>query len=566
MTSLFLPAGPKGSSSAASSSAANPFQALTHFYEQELTGLHIDSAPSRHHRQHHVHAPRTKPLSSSSAHLFPSASSSTCAPFSTRPTFTNASSNSYATVPKDRHGEDFKSFSHATHSLAFAHATSLSSGGGKSSLNASANADISEHMRQRQEYYLREAQLRSADRHDGLGPIVDFSQLWHKRHEQPEDHVAARHYNPYAEETKSKLSQFRQHQNSQTRPRLQQSWRASSQQEQVHMDLGQDDSLDLEHTWQETLSAMSSSSSSPSSPALTSVPTQRRLHGPAVEGSLASSFMDAAAALPSSWPLAPWAIETEAALMEFETIYKDYGPQNQYLHGQHLHSQHQQQLKELEYQQAGSWSEEFTKASGGVSSSTPPVHSPDRRGSVKTCGFLLDPKHQSLESLDDISSVQAVQARANAVAAAMAAALPTQTLDSEDPNATADYEAIQNGVGDLSLVDHFHPPMSIHPSTHQEPTTNNLVSIERPGQSFNDDIFEGDMLQAWMDTLAQEKQEADEAKEETLSTKNDGEEEISEADRQVLETAIRRLNALKHQLDSRTPPPLPPSPHFDQEV
>ena len=275
--------------------------------------------------------------------------------------------------------------------------------------------------------------------------------------------------------------------------------------------------------------------------------------------------MDAAAALPSSWPLAPWAIETEAALMEFETIYKDYGPQQQLPNGQHRpRLYHQQQLEGQEHQQAGSWSEEFAKASCEVSLSTLPVHSSDRRGSVKTCGFMLDPKHQSLESFESLDDISSVQARVNAVAAATAVAFPGQTVDSTDTNVVAGHEA---RAADLSLADGFHPPMSIRPTTYQKSTTNNLVFIEQPGQSFNDDVFEGDMLQAWMDTLAQEKQETDEEKEATLSANNNsGEGEISEADRQVLETAVRRLNALKHQLDSRLPPPLPPSPHFDQEA
>lgn len=238
--------------------------------------------------------------------------------------------------------------------------------------------------------------------------------------------------------------------------------------------------------------------------------------------------------------------------MEFETIYKDYGPHQRHGLGQQqqspLRHQHQQDWQES---QQGSWLEEFAKVQSEGAMASPPVSSSNRRGSVKICGFMLDPKHPSLDDFEALDGISAVEARANAVTAAVAA--------------SASYNILRD-------MEEFHPPMSsiAQPMTtehYESTTTHDLVSTERPGQIFNDDVFEGDMLQAWMDTLAQEKQEAVEEKErEAAPTVKDS--EISEADRLVLETAVRRLNALMHQLDKRPspPPPLPPSPRMDLQA
>ncbi|KAG0054840.1 hypothetical protein BGZ83_010292 [Gryganskiella cystojenkinii] len=577
MTSLFHSSGPKGSSSSSgqASSTNNPFQALTHFYEQELTDLHIDSTQSRQYRQQqqqqqqqqHNQTHRGKRSSPSSAFSFPPS-----APFRS-----NSSSTSIPSI------HDSKDKKHADEFNIFAQGVTHSTLANNFNIIPSSNADISEHLRQRQEYYLREARLRSADRNDGLGPIVDFSQLWQQQqhqhyghHQHAVHHLLSRHHNPYAEEA---LHQRRQHKGrhygeSRSQPHHT-TWVASTQQEQVEMDMSQE----MEHAWHETMSDISSSSSSSSSsPALASANASKTLYprrqqsSTIEEGSLASTFLNAAASLHSSWPLAPWAIETEAALMEFETLYKDYSQQQpQLLRRQLMHEHPQVSLHESH----SAWPDEFSRAImketdtvplSTALSSTRSVT--DRRGSVKTCGFMLDPKRVHSSDEFEPLEISVVEAKADSMVSSAAGSASRQSLGSDEAwTAALRYEMQQDGSFDPTQTQQNHSKSSPKPLPHhqyEQHEEKTMVSIERPGLAFNDDVFEGDMLQAWMDTLAQEKQEADEqANESTEAVK---EVEMSEADRLVLETAVRRLNALKHQLDGRSPssppPPLPLSPRM----
>ncbi|KAF9907077.1 hypothetical protein EC991_011295 [Linnemannia zychae] len=113
---------------------------------------------------------------------------------------------------------------------------------------------------------------------------------------------------------------------------------------------------------------------------------------------------------------------------------------------------------------------------------------------------------------------------------------------------------------DTLALDHQstgHPPVDYDP-IRKRPTPLSELRVtgtkpkEQPGQVFNDDLFEGDMLQAWMDTLALEKQEADEQEREqarAVSEVTEGKSDKQETtDQVVLEVALRRLNLLMHQL------------------
>ena len=171
-----------------------------------------------------------------------------------------------------------------------------------------------------------------------------------------------------------------------------------------------------------------------------------------------------------------------------------------------------------------------------------------RRGSVvKTCGFMLDSKNHRDASdptfLDpEVLSFKATdsQFQPDDFHAAISTPPPPGLLPFEQTSAL--YPPINNG----SIHSH---PVSM---PHMEDISTTVK--ERPGQVFNDDLFEGDMLQAWMETLAQEKQEASErvleagyAVEEEEATVKKSVEEDSK-DQLVLEVALRRLNVLMHQL------------------
>lgn len=173
-----------------------------------------------------------------------------------------------------------------------------------------------------------------------------------------------------------------------------------------------------------------------------------------------------------------------------------------------------------------------------------------RRGSaVKTCGFMLesknhrdasDPTFLDPEVLNFKATNSQLQADDYHAAISTSPLPPSGLLPLEQTSVP--YPSTDNG----SL--HSHPVSMLH----MEDTSATIK--ERPGQVFNDDLFEGDMLQAWMETLAQEKQEADErvmeagsvVEEEKAKVKKSAEEDSKH--QLVLEVALRRLNVLMHQL------------------
>lgn len=544
MTSLLFQGGKTTSSSSSSSSssstaAANPFQALAHFYEQELSDLHIDSRLKQQQQQQHPALEKAK----STCRLFPS--------FYTRKDIA---------PPSTSHHHDYMDFSQASSTQwsfiprPHLHITSPATGG-------EGQADIAEYLKQRQDYYTREARLRSLDRHDGLGPIVDFSEL------HSHDHLEHYHHHPHIAssrlEDQHSDSAFEQSQHSHRM-----GLRGSSQLEQVWMDLGSDSVLvhsSTDTNWSRNMESAWNklSERTTTSPGSTLSPGARPVTFPVPAS--ASNFRQAAASLHSPWPMAAWAIEAEAALMEVETI-----------HYQHAATtkcdarvrQATEMYRQQEFQTTTTgprnftWSQEFSHAdspteaavssSGDIREEAEPgrqERSSMRRGSVvKTCGFMLESKNHR-DAFD-----------------------PT-FLDHGVPNSKAtnsqfqadDYAAISTSPpppppGLLPLEQISAPyPSSDNGSIHSHSVSmSNMDDIsatvkERPGQVFNDDLFEGDMLQAWMETLAQEKQEADER---VLEVRHVVEEEVAikkpvdedSKDQLVLEVALRRLNILMHQL------------------
>ncbi|KAF9371748.1 hypothetical protein CPB97_001755 [Podila verticillata] len=549
MTSLLFQSAGKGSSSSSTfsspslSSSSNSFQALAHFYEQELTENHIDarlssSSTSRHFRQ------QQQPQQNQHTkchHLFPSSSSN-------KDTFTQRG------ISDTDHG--YQSFSN---SISPPHSTLT---------NGHANADISEYLKQRQEYYLREANLRSRDRNDGLGPIVDFSMLAKSR--ELGDHLTASHYN-HAQ---------RDH----THVHLQKQREATTQQEQVWLDITRAESLKKDKIdWNSIWSQEASSS--------TTIPNS---------GSMASSFVDAAVALPSSWPLAPWAIETQAAIMEFEAIHKDYGPQYRPI----AHAP----VEGLPVRStATSWADEFSKAQTHIPDEgaqtedhKPKVQSPfqERRGSVKTCGFMFDTKYQGLlpeeafiTSLGSTSTI--IPTLAMELSKEPATAYNDDVFEGDMMKAwmeTLEQEAReanerirrQTQVPEVPTVAPLVPAIAPVPELpseclfeddmmqawmntleqekqeaderiqeEEEKTAGSILyplSPAPPKEVYNDDVFESDMTSSWMTVLEQEKCEADERiREQEEVRKQDSIDPIK--DKVILDMALRRLNALMRQLD-----------------
>ncbi|CAO3569050.1 unnamed protein product [Mortierella alpina] len=583
MTSLLFHS-PKGgaSSSSSSSSSANPFLALANFYEQELTDLQIDarlsdarrasttassssssSSGSRPYRQQHKTVP-SPAARTHHQHLFPSSpalssSSSTSSSFSS-PTLSSQSpaSGKYThqdpryryTQPED----EFHTFSQGPplHTLV------------PPNVHGAANADTAEHLKQRQDYYAREARLRSQDRNDGLGPILDFSEELHWGPETAvtgvprrrlEDHLASKHFNPYGESpARSGRPQEQLQHRSPEKPR---GSRASSQQEQVWMDqrreLTQMQLETLDKVWGEATTSATSSLH------VTADPTAA-----IAGGSLASTFKDAAATLPSSWPLAPWAIETEAAFMEFEMIHKDSGPtmmSRQTYEAPQITTALVSYTRDESLKQAVDWTEEFSRlelnTATDVAANEGTVQK-ERRRSIKTCGYMLDARrrsiHTGMEELDPLTLVSSFSDLTSSTSLSQeASSRPREALDVS--MAKQGFLATEAPMSTSARITLPRLESRIEP---------NLT--RRDPEIYNDDVFEGDMLQAWMDTLAQEKQEADErskeAKEKSRLEKEEEEEEeekdtsvtgadITPQDRLVLEVALRRLNALMHQLDRR---------------
>ncbi|KAF9348387.1 hypothetical protein BGX34_002505 [Mortierella sp. NVP85] len=525
MTSVLFQSTDKGGSS--SSASANPFLALTHFYEQELTDPHIDT--HLHGYQVHPHTSYGKqPVKNGYHHLFPSStamslsssssslsSNSTASmEFGTGKGYTQGDSvhhYSYTSSPQD----EFKSFSSG-------HRSTSGSSSSKSSLplcqddhpTGKAGADLSEYLKQRQEYYAREAFLRSQDRHDGLGPIMDFSELHqHERHHVPSQWGSDLHQLPH------------------------QRMQASSQQEQVLIDLGHSaveefnstdhDQSRMDHVWKEALTT-------------TSHPT-------------------ASGDISAPWPMARWAIETEAALMEFESLNPCYSTslhRPMSIHGSDTFQGHEEQRMHGTLSTPNNWSEEF---SASVSTMAPPVLNSGRQGgdsdiatrerrkSLKTCGFMLDPK-TSLEGRDltdpstllsftapivDLSSRQRPGRMYN-----------DDVFEGDMLQAWMESLALEKQEAEL----HFRVSDQARQDSSLE--DNRLSSSERAGKVYNDDEFEGDMLQAWMETLAQEKQEANERAREEEARQEKEETIVDEEEQRVaIEVALRRLNALMYQLN-----------------
>ncbi|KAG0023681.1 hypothetical protein BGZ82_010677 [Podila clonocystis] len=544
MTSLLFQSGGKGSSSS-SSSSSNPFQALAHFYEQEVTDNHIDTclqsssstASSRHFRQqqpqrHHSHQAK-------SHHHFPSSSS-------IKDTFVRNNTDT-------DHG--YQSFSNTIssppHSTLTGHA-----------------ADISEYLKQRQEYYLRESNLRSRDRNDGLGPIIDYSLLSKSREL---GHLTTNHYGHAHKD--NALGNHRQREG------------ATTQQEQVWLDISRAESLkkDKAQDWN-SLWNQSGTSNSADTPS----------------GSIASSFMDAAAALPSSWPLAPWAIETQAAIMEFEAIYKDYGPQYP---SPMAHSPVQKGLPHS----TASWAEEFSNPKAHTIDESAQAEDPkrevaplfERRGSVKTCGFMFDTKHQgllpeeslivslgssstvtsTLPSMEPVSKKPATGYNDDVFEGDMMKAW-METLDQEkreaDERIREQAQVRMSTIIPVAVAANKSPVLETPSETlfeddmlqawmntlEQEkqeaderlqeegekitgPVPHPLLT--QPKEVFNDDVFEGDMTDSWMSVLEQEKRKADERIREQEEAKKESVDTVK--DKEILDMALRRLNALMHQLD-----------------
>lgn len=428
-------------------------------------------------------------------------------------------------------------------------------------------ADISEYLKQRQEYYLREANLRSRDRNDGLGPIIDFSLLSKSREL---GHLTTNHYG-HAHRDHA-LGIHRQREG------------AATQQEQVWLDIARAESLkkDKAQDWNSLWNQSGTSDS-------TNVPS----------GSISSSFMDAAAALPSSWPLAPWAIETQAAIMEFEAIYKDYGP--------HYRSPmaHAPVQEGLPHSTASSWAEEFSKVKTHIIDESAQIADPkrevpppqERRGSVKTCGFMFDTKHQGL--LPEESLIASLGSSSK-----LTSTLPTMEPVSEKP-ATGYNDDVFEGDMTKAWMETLEQekkeaderireqapmstvvPVAIATNESPVPETRSETLFEdnmmqawmstleqekqeaderiqeeegkiaapvshplptQPREVFNDDVFEGDMTSSWMTVLEQEKREADERIREQEEAKKDNTDLVK--DKEILDMALRRLNALMHQLD-----------------
>ncbi|KAG0091562.1 hypothetical protein BGZ93_004784 [Podila epicladia] len=552
MTNLLSHSGGKGSSS--SSSSSNPFQALAHFYEQEVTDNHIDAhlqspsgiASSRHFRQQqqqqqqkqqqqYLHNYQVK-----GHHLFPSSSSSNKDTFVRDNTDTDHGYQSFSNT-----------ISSPPHSTLAGHA-----------------ADISEYLKQRQEYYLREANIRSRDRKDGLGPIIDFSLLSKSREL---GHLTTNHYGHAHKD--HVLDIYRQREG------------AATQQEQVWLDISRAESLKnndaqgWNRLWNQ--SGTSNSTNAPS-------------------GSIASSFLDAAAALPSSWPLAPWAIETQAAIMEFESTYKDYGTQYR---SPMAYSQVQDGLP---HSTASSWAEEFSKVkTHNIDESaqakdpkckTPPFQ--ERRGSVKTCGFMFDTKHQGLlpeesliASLGAFSTLTSTLPTMEPVSEKLATGYNDDVFEGDMVKAWMETLEQENMVADERIREQAQVPMSaivpvaVAANDYPVPDTPSetlfeddmvqawMNTLEQEMQEaderiqeeevkatgpvlhplsaqhkvFNDDVFEGDMTSSWMDVLEQEKREADERMREQEKAKKESVDMVK--DKEILDMALRRLNALMHQLD-----------------
>ncbi|KAF9962897.1 hypothetical protein BGZ65_007291 [Modicella reniformis] len=540
-----------GSSSSTGSLAANPLLALTRFYEQELTDHHIDTRFHGNSKQP-ISFKRGYPSSSSSY----SSSSSPLSYPSNAFNYPSANTSSDAAI---RHPytqktvqDEFKIFSSSDQS-----SPPLPPLHPHFHLHPTGAAEMSEYLRQRQEYYAREAHFRSQDRHDGLGPIVDFSeQLWieheqqqqqqqqhhHHHHHRLEDHLEARHHNPYA-----------RHQQQQQQPLRRQ---ASSQQEQVAMDLGRNaiqefESVANQYQHHHDLSTMNNTYNDMSQMEQTWSDSYQHFAKTTTATAAASS--SASSTIHSPWPMGRWAIEAEAAIMQFEALHTHYERPPQIV--DELLQQEAQMKRMISETTATEWSKEFSRASSIANqsqqqqqekeSNTDPSSTMERqqqqqrRKSLKTCGFMWDTKTK-LEGHHDL------------------------LLDPSDDDAIASFAMEFLSPSQNTFLPHQVETILTSnnvPIPQQQSTTTTLPTSfmehqyqqlpllepleQRHDQMYNDDVFEGDMLQAWMETLAQEKQE-EEVKE---GIKCDELDEVEQ--KVVMEVALRRLNALMHQLNCK---------------
>ncbi|KAF9429011.1 hypothetical protein BGZ94_000136 [Podila epigama] len=483
MTSLFQStAKGSSSSSSSSSSSANPLQALSHFYEQELT---TESSSSRHLQ------PQQPPPTSTHHHLFPS---SITPPQSSSSSSSPTVFKSPPPVP-DRSNLDlhtFQSFSsnnsdNSAFSSRYNNLDPTSSPQHPSHhVNTNAHADLSEYLKQRQEYYLREAALRSQDQHDGLGPIVDYS-VDAKAHQHLIDHLTTKHHNPYTSSSLRHPYQPRSH--SSERPKESHPLRATSQLEQVWLD--SIPSLPhQEHNW-DALWNRESVGPSGGGPPLSSNASSmtQRFHTttPVHHGSLVASFKDAAASIPSSWPLPPWAIETQAAIMEFETIFKDYGPATRPTEQSASIQASDRSMMMADKALLSERKQDEPVVTKGPAQVAAIEENHESKGSVKTCGFMLDGHNKMDYGL---------------------------LIDAPRMIPSVDQSALLTPVVTESTVETLAP---VTDSTTVSATGAN-ASVSTPEQNmmapirkvYNDDVFEGDMLQAWMESLALEKQEQQE--------------------------------------------------------
>ncbi|KAG0021410.1 hypothetical protein BGZ80_002467 [Entomortierella chlamydospora] len=399
MSSLLFQSTGKGDGGSSSTSAANPFMNLAHFYEQELTDQHIDSRSSSSSRQYRQQTPVTP---SKMSHI-------------PKPTMNSrilvVQVPIIITIPMTLYP-----FSNTLAAI----------------------------MGQTQ------------DRKDGLGPIVDFSQhistLIENGQYSPEvksrleNHLEARHHNPYAEKR-----QFSR------------GMRASSQREQVLMDMNQGgiNSLesDLDSAWKESMLAPGSSSTRPTDLSTTT-----------------TTYLQEAT-MPKDLRITSRTIETEA-------LHGSYGPQQ---HHTNLNSQMQEPINSHATVMNRDWADEFARAaltSSQSQSDQVNTDSTGRRDSLKTCGFILDPKNNHDFSFSDPATVLSFETSTVPVSSSPITSAPT-------------FNTHQH-YGD-NLITQIPVP------AHSAPEPLRVIN-----EVYNDDVFEDDMLQAWMETLAQEKQEADE--------------------------------------------------------
>ncbi|KAF9978383.1 hypothetical protein BGZ73_002562 [Actinomortierella ambigua] len=361
----------------AGSSSANPFLDLAHFYEQEMSDLMIDARLSGSSTNSHGHHHRQQQQSPSA--YFRSAKDSPHSISTPSTEYSNFAAPS--SIHPTSHMETFPSSSPTSSSTSILHR----------------RWDLQD--------YAAEARKRSEDRHDGLGPIIDFSSpaiaspmfsldlpssasssssssLSSSPLLRPwvsEDH-SMHHHNPYAVTTADQgvhshtsLNHNRYH----SHHHSSHSSRATSQWEQVWMDvekafqqagsssnspdpahyhsrdkntgkavegrqhpaiLSKDLTSEWEHTWQQKQHPQFASSSiypSDSKAAFGTMPTRPAspllpLTNPTTGSCSADVFLDAAAKLPSEWPMAPWAIRTEAALLENEAMHRPLRPSSVY--------------------------------------------------------------------------------------------------------------------------------------------------------------------------------------------------------------------------------------------